>query len=543
MRCNLPYRRERKTNQTPTNKQKANQPSINTLKANQNLINKLKANQNSNQQIKLKSKIKSIFKSKSHQEDIMSKIVRIEVMCPNHEKDVIVKLKDSKEVKLNNQRIYFTIVVLISFLAIYIYNLLTPLMSDDLLFDRSLYSSIGDIFREEYNQYLSWNGRSVLQIILKICSLMPLILFQLCNSLCFVICSLLIYCNINPKNKYDSVLYLLIQLCIWNFSVDFSQTVLWLSGACNYLWGITIILGFITLYRYLMGNAKKIKHIKVTTIGMFVYGILAGWGNENTSGGAILIILMFSAMYFYENHKLEKWMDSGIFGMIIGFLFLLLAPGNQVRGEIMKAEETYTGIYAFISRGLKVIKAMDKYLFIYMAVIIVLGTYFYYQKYKAEQLKEVFIFAIAALATAGVLILTPEPMPRAYFGANIYMMIAALQMIQGIREKDTFMISLKIGAIMAASIAMIFVYIEEGANLARILREVKERETYIEEQVELGKRELTLPMLRPQFKSKYSYMYDSDISKDEDWWMNEVYCIAYGLEKIDVVERETWTEY
>jgi hypothetical protein len=33
---------------------------------------------------------------------------------------------------------------------------------------------------------------------------------------------------------------------------------------------------------------------------------------------------------------------------------------------------------------------------------------------------------------------------------------------------------------------MIFVYIEEGANLARILREVRERETYIEEQVELG---------------------------------------------------------
>ena len=473
----------------------------------------------------------------------MSKIVRIEVMCKNHEKDVIVKLKDREEVKRKKHKICFIICVLISFLAIYIYNLLTPLMSDDLLFDRSLYSSIRDIFREEYKQYLSWNGRSVLQIILKICSLMPLGLFQLCNSLCFVVCSLLIYCNINPRNKYDSVLYLLIQLCIWNFSVDFSQTILWLSGACNYLWGTTIILGFITWYHYLLKNVSKVRHVNFVAISTFFFGILAGWGNENTSGGAILIILMFSAMYFYENQKLEKWMYSGIFGMIIGFLLLLLAPGNQVRGTIMKAEETYTGIYVFISRGLKVIKAIDKYLFIYMAVIIVLGAYFYYQKYKAEQLKEVFIFAIAAFATAGVLILTPEPMPRAYFGANIYMMIAALQMIQRIRENDTYMISLKTGAIMAASIALIFVYIEEGANLARILREVKERGTYIEEQVELGKRELTLPMLRPQFKSKYSYMYDSDISKDEEWWMNEVYCIAYGLEKIDVVEREAWTEY
>ena len=89
---------------------------------------------------------------------------------------------------------------------------------------------------------------------------------------------------------------------------------------------------------------------------------------------------------------------------------------------------------------------------------------------------------------------------------------------------------------------MLFVYIEEGANLVRILREVKEREAYIAEQVEEGKRKLTLPMLRPQFKSKYSYMYDSDISTKE-FWINEVYCIAYELDSIHVVERKVWMEY
>ena len=71
------------------------------------------------------------------------------------------------------QRIVFGGLVGMSFLAILIYNFLTPLMSDDLLFDESLYRSIGDIFREEYHQYMTWNGRSVLQIILKIFSLLP----------------------------------------------------------------------------------------------------------------------------------------------------------------------------------------------------------------------------------------------------------------------------------------------------------------------------------------------------------------------------------
>ena len=90
---------------------------------------------------------------------------------------------------------------------------------------------------------------------------------------------------------------------------------------------------------------------------------------------------------------------------------------------------------------------------------------------------------------------------------------------------------------------MMFVYVEEGANLARILREVNEREEYILQQVEAGNRDLTLPMLRPQFETKYSYMYDSDISMEEGFWLNEVYCIAYDLESVTAVEREDWTEY
>ena len=134
-------------------------------------------------------------------------------------------------------------------------------------------------------------------------------------------------------------------------------------------------------------------------------------------------------------------------------------------------------------------------------------------------------------------------MPRAYFGANIYMMIAAVQMIQLIREEDIILMSLKTGGIIFALIAMIFVYVEEGANLTRILREVNEREEYILEQVEQGNYDLTLPMIRPQFESKYSFMYENGISDKEGWWMNQVYCIHYGLDSVEAVPREEYTLY
>lgn len=445
-----------------------------------------------------------------------------------------------KETKRN--KIAFIGIIIISFITFYIYNILTPLMSDDLLFDKSLYRSVADIFIQEYRQYMTWNGRSVLQVILKVFSILPKSVFNVFNSICYVWTMLLIYWNIRGRKSYDCFLYVLINLLVWFFAVDFSQTMLWLGGACNYLWGVMIILSFITAYRYLMEKAE-VQNKLIISIGMFFLGILAGWGNENTSGGAILIVLLFTAIYFYENQKLEKWMIPGIGGICIGFLFLLLAPGNKVRGDIMKAEETYSGVAALVSRGLKVLKAIDKYLLIYIAVIVLLGTYFCYRKYKLEEFKETAIFMLASLATAGVLIFTSEPMPRAYFGANIYMMIAAVQMVQLIKEEDTILITLKTGGIMVAVIAMIFIYVEEGANLARILREVNEREEYILEQTAQENYDLTLPMLRPQFVSKYSYMYESDISDEENYWLNEVYCICYGLNSIKVVPREEYTIY
>lgn len=389
---------------------------------------------------------------------------------------------------------------------------------------------------------MTWNGRSVLQILMTIFCLVPKGVFNLCNSLCFVVFSLLLYGNIKGRKKYDYLLYLLIQIFVWNFCVDFSQTILWLSGACNYLWGITIILAFVTVYRYLLEKGESVKAKIWIPVVMFPLGVLAGWGNENTSGGAGLLLLMFTIQYIYKKKRVESWMMTGMGGMAIGFAFLIFAPGNAVRGAIVKAEETYTGLAAYVSRGLKVIQSINEHFMFYLVIIIILGTYFYYTKHKWEEFIEIGVFVIAAFATALVLVFTPEPMARAYFGANIYMMIAAVQMIAKIKESDVWWNSLKTGLILAASLWMCFVYVEEGANLARIMREVNERETFILEQTADGNKDVVLPKLRPQFETRFSFMYDSDLSTEENYWINEVYRMAYNLDSITVMEREEWQE-
>ena len=437
----------------------------------------------------------------------------------------------------------FWAAIAVSFFTILIYNVLTPYMSDDLMFDTTIYQSVLDVFREEYKQYMTWNGRSVLQIILKFSMLMPKSLFNVLNSLCYVATMLLIYWNVKGRQKYDVLLFTLINLCVWVFCVDFSQTILWLAGACNYLWGIFIILGFITLYRYYLQKGLDNKNGVVVGTLLFVTGLLAGWENENTSGGMILIILLLTLKYYVDNKKIQKVMFAGIIGNFVGFAFLLLAPGNVGRSEMAKAAETYSGFAAYISRGLKVLKAIDEHLLIYIVVICLLGSYFYYnKKYKLTDFIEVAIYAFASIATAAVLIMTPEPMARAYFGANIYMMIAALLMIQMIREEDTLLISMKTGGIIAGAIVMIFVYVEEGANLVRIRRELSIREEYIQEVVATGESDLILPMLRPEFETRYSMAHLCDISPDENNWNNNIYRNKYLFWGMEVLPWDEWEE-
>ena len=178
----------------------------------------------------------------------------------------------NKTKKIQNDKMFFGGIVLISFFAFYFYNLFTPYMSDDLMFDRSLYQSVADVFRQEYLQYINWNGRSVLQIILKFSMLMPKTVFDVLNSVCYTFTMLLIYWNIKGRKNYDCFLYVLINLLVWNFTVDFSQTMLWVAGACNYLWGIMIILSFITAYRYFLENSE-IKNTMPIAVGLFLLGV------------------------------------------------------------------------------------------------------------------------------------------------------------------------------------------------------------------------------------------------------------------------------
>jgi hypothetical protein len=50
-------------------------------------------------------------------------------------------------------------------------------------------------------------------------------------------------------------------------------------------------------------------------------------------------------------------------------------------------------------------------------------------------------------------------------------------------------------------------------------------------------------MLRPDWETRYSMAYVSDITEDKFYWINTFYSEHYGLWYVIGVDRETWTAY
>lgn len=442
------------------------------------------------------------------------------------------------------RRNLFIGLVFISFLAVYIYNLFTPAMTDDLSYGKivSEANSLLDLIRQEQHQYMTWTGRSVNHMILRIFMSGDKWIFNICNSVVFVLLSLFMYYNVENKKKHDVFVYLLIQLFLWTFGVSFAQTVLWETGACNYLWGSTIIMGYISAMRYCM-KADYGKSAQIApAVGLFLLGIIAGWCNENTSGGCILLVSIWIGLYIWKNRRVRVWMISGVVGNLIGFLFMILAPGNANRKQFM--EEEHTGWFAIVSRWLKCNLAIREHFFLLIAICIAAFILVRLQKAEWKRSRNMLLYFFVFAATCYALVLTPEPVARAYFGAGIFLMISCVQGIVDVSDKDLYLRALKLSATTIFTLSFIFTYMDCGAHLMRIYRETQERFAYIEEQKAAGEQNITVPLLRPAFENKYSDAYNGELSsEDSGYWVNVAYATYFDVESISAVPRDEWTEY
>mgnify|MGYP004525513499 FL=1 len=141
----------------------------------------------------------------------------------------------------------FTGTILISFLTIWIYNFLTPHYTDDYAYTLEVQEakSLWDLIKQQYVEYMYHNCRVIGQFNLRVFLSMDKWVFNIANSVMYVALVLLIYASVKRKKQHDIFVLLLSLAFVWRYSVRFGETMLWLCGSCNYLWGSVIMVGFL----------------------------------------------------------------------------------------------------------------------------------------------------------------------------------------------------------------------------------------------------------------------------------------------------------
>lgn len=438
----------------------------------------------------------------------------------------------------------FCLILLINFIMILVYNFLTPYMSDDLWYDLGVAKPLSELIQAQIEDHMTWSGRDVGHLLLKMVFCFPKWVFNVINSIFFAILSILIYLNVEGRKKNDSCLYAVILLLMWFSIVSFDQTILWVSGACNYLWTGTIILAFITIYRIEplqkldSDNGKSTIISVLCCVGMFVLGLLSGWGNENTSGGAIILVIYFLIEEQIRCRKtgkklrLKPWALAGIIGSVIGLILMVTAPGNKVRMEERLEEEAQTGLLAILGRILKLNDAVIRNFGVLLCVIIILSVYLILKSRSIFDVRYVFVYTGVAIITSYVLILTSIPMDRALFGAGILLIIACAQVITYIPIDDIYLSTMKYSLIIIGVLFLVTDYLACGADLMRIIRELDARQQIVDEEKRAGNYDLELPMLTEEWNNRFTYIYHYNDISDEDSYGNQIYKVYYDLNSV-----------
>lgn len=469
------------------------------------------------------------------------------------------KKRKAKEISVTafvekHRKLIFYAILAAAFLTIYAYNILTPYLSDDYAYaiDVREAGSLWDLVKQQYGEYLSNSGRVIGQFNVRLSLSASKQVFNVVNSVMFVGLVLLMYANIRRKKKHDIFVLLLIITFLWKFAVSFGQTMLWICGACNYLWGSVIILGFVTLFRHFLDCPEKIKHGALLAAGIFLYGIAAGWCNENTSGGGLLLVLMFGLNHWWNKKKqgqrsLLPFMVSGVLGMCCGMLGMISAPGIRNRSETM-SEGAYTGLVGLFSRIYKITLNLRELFFTVIVITVVVLVFLVLQQklkgWKQIRNNETVLFLIAAVATSYALAIAPTPMNRAFFGAGVFLFIAVIQGIVDIADRDQAIKAVKYSLVSILCVWLFFTYLENLVNLARIYREEQERIALIkaDKADPNGDGIVVVPRLREAFENPYSDAHNSDMEDDKDYWINLYYEIYYDVGNITAIPRDEWEE-
>ena len=333
------------------------------------------------------------------------------------------------------RRAIFLLVLALIGCVMLLLNAHTPLMMDD--YDYSFSWSTGervaglaDIIASQAAHYRMWGGRSVVHALAQLFLSMDKRVFDVANALMYLLLLLELYALARPKGRRWCWTLLLAAHGALFCGVPFFGTVfLWLTGACNYLWGTALALTPLLILRSALES------------GFFSRGrrwllalpvcFLAGWTNENTACGVLALLLIILIGLRVQKKRVPGWLFAAALMQALGAAVMLLAPGNYARAS----DYGYDSLVLELLRRAVMVAG---YTVVYMGALVaalVLLTGLSRALQVRGRTGRALLLLLGALLTAGALVASPVASDRSWTGAIALALAAVLVLLGDIDEQ------------------------------------------------------------------------------------------------------------
>ena len=448
-------------------------------------------------------------------------------------------------IKLNKNKYLFWSIVACIFISTVYLTSKTQYYADDYNYKfiwgtNKEVKSVIDIFISQYNHYFQWGGRTVAHILVQLFLFVNKWWFNIINSLVFTALNIIIYrlaLGKKIKYNYDSLNISIIYLILWNCIPNFGECILWLTGSINYLWTATIILVFLVPYINLYNKYNILEDSKINIIIMFVAGIIVGWTNENSSIAVIIAIV--GVVFYYKKIrrvKLNRWVYSGICGMIIGFFIMVIAPGNFKRASNFKIsiiEKVINYITSFESN-------IQLYGELFFVILVIVIGYLFLNIYKEDCIHScksnyefIGILFITAVISIGAMIASPSFPSRSMFFSSILIIVAISSLLFKNKDKLNFIM---FRVVILIPLLMLFT-LSFGKTIIKLNRLediIVNRIEYIESSKANGEFDI---VTTPINMVNDQHVFFVDLSIDKSDWKNRSMSKYFNINSIRIDEK------
>lgn len=419
------------------------------------------------------------------------------------------------------------------------FNCLTPLISDDYTY-LMLYpttqplSSVWDVCVSQYNHYMQWGGRTVGLWLEQFFLLLGKGWFNPVNAAAF--CLLAYVCAklaVGRRPVHPLLLAVVLGLLV-HFNPCFGAVNLWVSGVFSYLTPLLLGLCFLVPYRLQLDG--PLPWGRGAALGMFFAGVLAGWGNENTSGAVLLAALAFLILFRLLLRRVPLWAFCGAGGCLAGFLLLMLAPGQWARNGTLP-EDSNTLLTKLLVRLMNATHTLKAY---GLWLVVLFGAAYFLlclARPGAKQLILPLVYFGLALAANYALVLSPVYYIRSYYPVLAFLVLAIGSCLSFLAQAAPHPGRLIPGLLAGVLCALLcFDLLEGGYDIASYHTMRRQREALILQQAAAGEELIETYAVYPYTRFCGAYG-QPDLRTAADNWVNVNMALHLGVNGLVATEQ------